>query len=106
MNLVCVHIHVKPEHREAFIEATLENARNTTQEPANLRFDVLQQADDPNRFVLYEVYRDDAGAAAHKQTAHYARWRDTVADWMQERRQGVKHTPLFPTSPEQWATRP
>jgi autoinducer 2-degrading protein len=105
MNLVCVHIHVKPEHRQAFIEATLENARNTTQEPANLRFDVLQQADDPDRFVLYEVYRDDAGAAAHKQTAHYARWRDTVADWMHEPRQGIKYTPLFPTSHEQWAAR-
>jgi autoinducer 2-degrading protein len=105
MNLVCVHIHVKPEHREAFIEATLENARNTTQEPANLRFDVLQQTDDPNRFVLYEVYRDDAGAVAHKQTAHYARRRDTVADWMQEPRKGIKHTPLFPTAYEQWSTR-
>lgn len=105
MNLVCVHIHVKPEHREAFLEATLENARNTTQEPANLRFDVLQQADDPDRFVLYEVYRDDAGAAAHKQTAHYSRWRDTVADWMQEPRKGIKYTPLFPTAHDQWATR-
>jgi autoinducer 2-degrading protein len=66
---------------------------------------VLQQADDPNRFVLYEVYRDDAGAAAHKQTAHYARWRDTVADWMQEPRKGVNYTPLFPASHDQWATR-
>mgnify|MGYP000100213550 CR=1 FL=1 len=105
MNLVCVHVHVKPEHREAFIEATLENARNTVQEPGNLRFDVLQQADDPNRFVLYEVYRDDAGAAAHKQTAHYARWRDTVAPWMQEPRQGIKYLPLFPTAEDQWAAR-
>ena len=105
MNLVCVHIHVKPEHRVAFIEATLANARNTIQEPANLRFDVLQQADDPNRFVLYEVYRDDAGASTHKQTAHYAKWRDTVASWMQEPRKGVKHTPLFPADDDQWATR-
>jgi (4S)-4-hydroxy-5-phosphonooxypentane-2,3-dione isomerase len=105
MNLVCVHVHVKPEHREAFIEATLENARNTIQEPANLRFDVLQQADDPNRFMLYEVYLDDAGASAHKQTAHYAKWRDTVASWMQEPRKGVKHTPLFPAADDQWATR-
>jgi len=105
MNLVCVHVHVKPEHREAFVEATLENARNTIQEPGNLRFDVLQQADDPNRFVLYEAYRDDAGAAAHKQTAHYARWRDTVAPWMQEPRQGIKYHALFPPAEDQWASR-
>ena len=105
MHLVCVHVHVKPEHREAFIQATLENARNTVQEPGNLRFDVLQQEDDHNRFVLYEVYRDQAGADAHKQTAHYARWRDTVAGWMQEPRKGVKYAVLFPSSPEQWATR-
>jgi autoinducer 2-degrading protein len=104
MNLVCVHIQVKPEHREAFIEATLENARNTTQEPANLRFDVLQQADDPNRFVLYEVYRDEAGAKAHKTTAHYARWAEAVKDWMAETRYSVKYTPLFPDNPEQWVT--
>ena len=74
MYIVNVHVHVMPEHREEFIEATLDNARNTVQEPGNLRFDVLQQADDPNRFVIYEVYRDDAAMAAHKATAHYARW--------------------------------
>ena len=61
MYLVCVHVHVRPENRQAFIEATLDNARNTMQEPGNLRFDVLQQADDADRFVLYEVYRDEAG---------------------------------------------
>jgi (4S)-4-hydroxy-5-phosphonooxypentane-2,3-dione isomerase len=105
MHLACVHVHVKPEHREAFLEATLDNARNSTQEPGNLRFDVIQQADDPNRFMLYEVYRDAAAADAHKQTAHYARWRDSVAGWMQEPRTGIRYVPLFPTSPEQWATR-
>jgi len=105
MHLVCVHVHVAPEHRGTFIEATLENARNTIQEPGNLRFDVLQQADDPNRFVLYEVYRDEAAANAHKQTAHYARWRDTVASWMQDPRKGVKYLPLFPNDEEQWITR-
>ncbi len=105
MYLVCVHVHVKPEHREAFILASLDNARNTIQEPGNLRFDVLQQEDDPNRFVLYEVYRDQAGADAHKQTAHYGRWRDTVSPWMQEPRKGVKYTPLFPPDTGQWATR-
>jgi autoinducer 2-degrading protein len=104
MYVVCVHVHVKPANREDFIRATLENARNTVQEPGNLRFDVLQQTDDPNRFVLYEAYRDEAGSAAHKETAHYARWRDAVAPWMAEPRQGVKHASLFPESEEEWAT--
>ena len=105
MHVVCVHVHVKPENRDDFIRATLENARNTIEEPGNLRFDVIQSLDDPNRFVLYEVYRDEAGAAAHKETAHYARWRDTVAPWMAEPRQGVKYASLFPETEEGWATR-
>ena len=105
MHLVCVHVHVKPEFREAFIDATLENGRGAIQEPGNLRFDVLQQADDPNRFVLYEVYRDAEAANAHKQTPHYARWRDTVGEWMAEPRQGVQYVAMFPPSESQWATR-
>ena len=104
MFVVCVHVHVKPENRDAFVEATLENARETVEEPGNLRFDVNQQLDDPNRFVLYEVYRDEAGAKAHKQTAHYARWRDTVAPWMAEPRRGVQHRGLFPETQQQWTT--
>ena len=104
MYAVCVHVHVKPENRRQFIEATLENARNTIQEPGNLRFDVIQQVDAPNRFVLYEVYRDEAGMAAHKETPHYAAWRDAVEPWMAEPRKGVKHTSLFPESESQWAT--
>ena len=83
----------------------LENARNTVEEPGNLRFDVNQQADDPDRFVLYEVYRDESGMKAHKETAHYARWRDTVAGWMAEPRRGVPYEGLFPESEEEWATR-
>jgi len=102
MHVVCVHVHVKPEHREAFIQATLENARATLREPGNLRFDVLQQADDLDRFVLYEVYRDAAGMEAHKQTPHYAAWRDAVAPWMAEPRAGVKYIPVFPTEARQW----
>jgi autoinducer 2-degrading protein len=105
MIAVCIYAHVKPEHREAFIEATLENARSTVQEPGNLRFDVIQQADDPDRLMLYEVWRDEAGMKAHKETAHYARWRDTVAGWMAEDRRGVRHEGLFPETEEQWATR-
>ena len=105
MHVVCVHVHVKPEHREAFVEATLQNARGTVEEPGNLRFDVIQQSDDPNRFVLYEVYRDEAGMNAHKETSHYARWRDAVAPWMAEPRRGVKHLSLFPETADEWAAR-
>ena len=105
MLVACVYVHVKPEHREEFIRATLENARNTVQEPGNLRFDVIQQADDPDRFMLYEVYQDEAAADAHKATAHYARWRDAVAPWMAEPRRGVKHAALFPDEPHLWTTR-
>ena len=105
MHVVCIHVYVKPENREDFARATLENARNTIQEPGNLRFDVSQQVDDPDRFVLYEVYRDEEGMNAHKETAHYARWRDAVAPWMAEPRRGVKHVSLFPESEEGWATR-
>lgn len=104
MFVAIVYVRVKPEHREAFAQASLENARNTVQEPGALRFDVLQQADDPDRFVLYEVYRDEAGAKAHKETAHYARWRDTVESWMAEPRRGVRHNSLFPPTPGDWAT--
>ncbi len=106
MLVVCVHVHVLPEHCDDFIQATLDNARNTVREPGNLRFDVIRQLDDPTRFVLYEVYRDEAGAAAHKETAHYARWRDTVAPWMAEPRQGIKYEALFPDAESRWATPP
>lgn len=104
MFVVCVHVHVRSEHRAAFIEASLENAKNTIQEPGNLRFDVLQQSDDPDRFVLYEVYRDEAGMKAHKETAHYARWAEAVAPWMAEPRKGVKHLALFPQNENRWKT--
>lgn len=104
MHVVCIHVHVKPENRDDFIEASVENARNTIREPGNLRFDLIGQVDDPNRFMLYEVYKDEAAMAAHKETAHYAAWRDAVADWMAEPRQGVKHISLFPETEQQWAT--
>ena len=104
MYVVCIRVHVKPEHRDDFVEASLENARQTIHEPGNLRFDVIQQVDDPNRFLLYEVYRDAEGMSAHKETAHYAKWRDAVAPWMAEPREGVKHHSLFPESDQQWQT--
>ena len=105
MYVVCVQVHVKPEYVQDFLEATLENARQTIQEPGNLRFDVLQQADDPHRFLLYEVYRDEGGMTSHKGTAHYARWQAAVASWMAEPRQGVKHTTHFPRDEAQWRAR-
>ncbi len=104
MYVVCVHVHVKPEHREEFLRVSEENARATVQEPGNLRFDVLERADDPNWFLLYEVYRDVAGMEAHKQTAHYARWRDAVEPWMAEPRRGVKYDSRFPESEAQWSS--
>lgn len=96
MLIVHVHVHVKPEHVEAFREATLDNASNSVREPGVARFDVLQQQDDPTRFVLVEVYRTPDDPAQHKETAHYHRWRDTVAEMMVEPRMGVKYANVFP----------
>ena len=96
MLVVHVHVHVKPESVAAFQEATLENARNSVKEPGVARFDVIQQNDDPNRFILVEVYRTAVAPAEHKQTAHYNKWRETVADMMAEPRSAVKLTNLFP----------
>jgi quinol monooxygenase YgiN len=105
MFVVTVHVHVKSENIGQFIEATLENARNTVEEPGALRFDVLQQMDDPSRFILYEAYREEEGAKAHKGTAHYAAWRAAVEPWMAEPRRGVQHRSHFPDTDAEWATR-
>lgn len=95
MYVVCVAVHVKPESTDSFIEATLDNARNTRREAGNLRFDLLRVREDPNRFTLYEAYRSSEDFAAHQQTAHYLRWRETVADWMAQPREGLKHDSIF-----------
>ena len=87
-----VHVHLKADHVADFIDATRANHAGSIGEPGNLRFDVLQSADDPTRFVLYEAFRDEAGAVAHKATSHYEVWRDTVADWMAEPRRGVRYS--------------
>lgn len=97
MLIVHVHIQVKPECGEAFKAATEENARNSVQEPGVAQFDFAQQADDPSRFVLIEAYRSAEAQAAHKETAHYAKWRDTVADMMAAPRTSVKYTNIFPS---------
>ena len=96
MLIVHVFVHVKPDRVEAFRTATLENARNSLQEPGIARFDVLQQQDDPTRFVLVEVYRTLEDPARHKETAHYQKWRDSVADMMAEPRASVKYANVFP----------
>jgi quinol monooxygenase YgiN len=96
MLIVHVHVHVKPEFIEAFREATAENARNSVQEPGIARFDLLQQADDPARFILVEAYRSHDATLRHKETAHYAKWRDTVANMMAEPRSSVKYANVYP----------
>jgi (4S)-4-hydroxy-5-phosphonooxypentane-2,3-dione isomerase len=96
MLIVHVHAHVKAAFIDAFKEVTVENARNSVKEPGIARFDVLQQADDPERFVLVEVYRTPGAPAAHKETAHYQTWRDKVAPMMAEPRSSVKHSSVFP----------
>lgn len=97
MHVTLVHIVVKPEAVDAFIDATRANHQASVQEPGNRRFDVLQAPDDSTRFVFYEAYVSAEAAAAHKQTPHYAIWRDTVAEMMAEPRQGVPMRGLFPS---------
>src|SRR4030095_4584460 len=94
--VVHVHVHVKPDCIEAFRAASLENARQSVQEPGIARFDVAQQRDDPTRFVLVEVYRNEQATLAHKETAHDKKWRDAVADMMAEPRSSVKYSNVFP----------
>lgn len=96
MFIVHVFAHVKPDKVEAFRTATLENAHNSVQEPGIARFDVIQQQDDPTRFVLVEVYRTAEDPAKHKETTHYQKWRDTVEDMMAESRTSIKYTNVFP----------
>ena len=96
MFIVHVYVHVAHDQIEAFKQATRENSRSSLQEPGVARFDVVQQQDDPTRFVLVEVYRCPADAAAHKETAHYAAWRDKVAAMMATPRRSVKYANVFP----------
>jgi (4S)-4-hydroxy-5-phosphonooxypentane-2,3-dione isomerase len=96
MLVVHVHVQVKPECVEAFRAATVANAEASVKEPGIARFDVVQQADDPTRFVLVEVYRNEQAPAQHKETAHYAKWRDTVAPMMAQPRSSVKFANVFP----------
>lgn len=96
MFIAHVFVHVKEDQVEAFKAATIENAQNSVQEPGIARFDVIQEQDDPTRFVLVEVYRTAEDPARHKDTAHYLKWRDTVADMMAEPRSAIKYGNVYP----------
>ncbi len=99
--IVHVQVRVKPEHADAFRAATRENAEQSLKEPGVARFDVVEDAEDPTRFVLVEVYRDALAPAAHMQTAHYHRWRDEVAEMMAEPRSSRRFVNVFPAD-ERW----
>ncbi len=102
MVVYCVDVWVKPGKEEAFKEASRENHGATRKEPGNIRFDVLQSAEEPGRFFLYEVYESQEAVKAHKQTEHYLRWRETVADWMAQPRQGRQFLPQVPADRGEW----
>ena len=96
MFIVHVFVHVKPQNIEGFKAASIQNARESVKEPGVARFDVIQQKDEPTSFVLVEVYRTSDDPARHKKTAHYQKWRDTVAHMMAEPRRAIKYTNIFP----------
>jgi autoinducer 2-degrading protein len=99
MFVTLVHCHVRPEHADAFEDACRANCAASSREPGNIRFDLLRQADDPTRFILYEWYVDEAAARGHKDTPHYAEWRERTADMFVEARYGVRYEGLFPETP-------
>jgi autoinducer 2-degrading protein len=96
MYIVHVHAYVKPDFIEDFRQATIENARNSVQEPGIARFDIIQAVDDPTHFILVEVYYTPEDALKHKETDHYVRWRDTVVEMMVEPRKSIKYSNVFP----------
>ena len=96
MQVTIVHVTVKLDHIDDFIEASRLNHKLSVTEPGNRRFDVLQSTDNPTQFVLYEAYKNAAEAAKHKETDHYKQWRETVAEWMAQPRQGITYKGLFP----------
>jgi autoinducer 2-degrading protein len=99
MHVTLVHVHVRPQVVEEFIDATVANAEASMRERGNVRFDLLRDSEDPTRFVIYEAYADEASAKAHKDTPHYLEWRATVEDWMAGPRRGVRYDGLFPETP-------
>ncbi|HMD68331.1 MAG TPA: antibiotic biosynthesis monooxygenase [Chitinivibrionales bacterium] len=102
MVVTSVMVQVKPDAITRFIEATVKNHEASVCEPGNLRFDVLQSAEDPSRFLLYEAYESDEAAAAHKTTPHYIEWKKTVEAWMQKPREGVPYAVICPLEKDKW----
>lgn len=102
MIVTCVHVKVKHENIWDFIEAITVNHKGSVQEPGNLRFDVLQQADDPARFMIYEAYESEEAVRLHKETAHYLKWKDTVQGFMAEDRYGVRYNVIEPKDRSEW----
>jgi autoinducer 2-degrading protein len=102
MIVTLVNVRVKKDHLDDFINATVENHTHSVMEEGNLRFDVLRNNSDPCRFTLYEAYESEAAAAKHKETAHYLKWRDAVAPWMEHPREGVSHSVIMPSDKKGW----
>lgn len=98
MEVTLVHVHVKPDHIDDFIEATRQNHEGSVKEEGNIRFDVIQSKDDPGFFILYEIFVNKDAIEAHKETTHYLNWRKAVDDWMAQPRKGVTFQGLFPQS--------
>lgn len=102
MIVTCVHVWVIPGKIEAFKKACIANHQESIKEPGNLRFDILQDNSNSAKFVLYEAYESESASAAHKQTSHYLKWRETVADIMAKPREGISHTIIAPLNKEMW----
>jgi autoinducer 2-degrading protein len=102
MIVTCVHVYVLPERVPEFVEAIARNRSGTVTEPRNIRFDVLQQSDDPCRFMIYEVFESEEAVRKHKETPHYLRWRDLVEQWMAEPRTGVRYNIIEPSDRSLW----
>ncbi len=102
MIVTCVYVQVKPDVLDRFIDATAANHSESVKEPGNLRFDLIQQADDPLKFMIYEAYESEASVAAHKNTTHYLKWREEVNDYMAEPRRAVKYNIIEPNDRSRW----
>jgi autoinducer 2-degrading protein len=102
MIVTCIYVHIKPDEIERFIDATSANHSESVKESGNLRFDLIQQTEDPTQFMLYEAYESEAAAARHKTTVHYLRWREFVNDLMSEPRVGVKYNIIEPKDRTKW----
>ena len=102
MIVTCVYVHVKPDTIDRFINATIRNHRETVKEPGNIRFDFIRQADDPGKFMIYEVFESEQAVSDHKTTQHYLQWRDEVAEFMAEQRKGIRYNIIEPSDRTRW----